>query len=151
MAETRKDCAIGTGFSDNLKPVESIDLSKVNSINDMVKQMANTAFGGRTLGEAADVFETMVKDDECFVVLTLSGAMTVAKMGLVICDMIDKGLVNAIVSTGALMAHGLVEAQGMTHFKYEGGMNDKELYYKGYDRVYDTLELEKNLDRKSVV
>ncbi len=146
MAETRKDCAIGTGFSDNLKPVESIDLSKVNSINDMVKQMANTAFGGRTLGEAADVFETMVKDDECFVVLTLSGAMTVAKMGLVICDMIDKGLVNAIVSTGALMAHGLVEAQGMTHFKYEGGMNDKELYYKGYDRVYDTLELEKNLD-----
>jgi len=30
----------------------------------------------------------------------------VAKQGLIVCDLIDKGLVNAVVSTGALMAHG---------------------------------------------
>jgi len=34
----------------------------------------------------------------------------------------------------------------MRHFKYDVRMNDEELYEKGYDRVYDTLELEKNLD-----
>ena len=34
----------------------------------------------------------------------------------------------------------------MRHFKYNSRMNDEELYEKGYDRVYDTLELEKNLD-----
>ncbi len=134
------------GFSDNLKPVRPLDLSKVKTVNDLVTQMAFTSFGGRTVGEAADVFYEMVKDKDCFVVLTLSGAMTVAKMGLVICDMIDNGLVGAVISTGALLAHGFVEAAGMTHFKYEKNMNDEELYYAGYNRVYDTLELEKNLD-----
>ena len=75
--------------------------------------MADTAFTGRQLGEAVDVLEAMARDKDCFVVMTLAGAMTVAKQGLIICDLIDKGLVNAIVSTGALMAHGLVEATGL--------------------------------------
>jgi deoxyhypusine synthase len=34
----------------------------------------------------------------------------------------------------------------MKHFKYRPGMDDVELFEKGYDRVYDTLELEGNLD-----
>jgi len=134
------------GFSDNLKPTESLDLEKVKSVDDLVRAMSKTAFGGRSLGEAADVLEAMARDKDCFVVLTLSGAMTVAKMGLLICDMIDRGIVNAVVSTGALMTHGMVEGFGMTHFKYDEGMNDETLYKCGYNRVYDTLELEKNLD-----
>ena len=50
------------------------------------------------------------------------------------------------------MTHGFVEAQGMTHFKYKfGEMNDRELYYKGYDRIYDIIELEKNLDDTELI
>jgi len=37
--------------------------------------------------------------------LTLSGAMTIAKMGKIICTMIDRGMVQAVISTGALIAH----------------------------------------------
>jgi deoxyhypusine synthase len=108
--------------------------------------MRDTAFGGRQLGEAADVLETMVSDPDCFVVGTFSGAMTVAKQGLVLCDMIDNGMLDVVVSTGALMAHGLIEAAGMRHFKAPTDMTDRQMYYAGFDRVYDTLELEKNLD-----
>jgi deoxyhypusine synthase len=54
--------------------------------------------------------------------------------------------VNAIVSTGALMAHGLVEATGKSHFRYNPEVSDTELYEQGYNRVYDTLEPEQNLD-----
>jgi deoxyhypusine synthase len=39
----------------------------------------------------------------------------------------------------------------MSHFKYRGDMDDKTLYELGYDRVYDTLELEKNLLHASLV
>lgn len=144
--QQREKKELRDGFSDRLKPVKPLDLSKVKSVNDLVEQMASTSFGGRAVGEAADVLCAMVKDKDCFVVLTLSGALTVAKMGLVICDMIDNGMVDAIISTGALMAHGFVEASGKTHFKYDRAMDDKELYYAGYDRIYDTIELEKNLD-----
>jgi deoxyhypusine synthase len=142
----RNDARLRNGFTDNLKPVKPLDLAQVTTVGDLVEQMAHTSFGGRAVGEAAEVLHQMAKDKDCFVVLTLSGALTVAKMGLVICDMIDRGLVNAIVSTGALMAHGFVESVGKAHFKYDADMDDQELYYAGYDRVYDTIELEKNLD-----
>jgi deoxyhypusine synthase len=136
----------GDGYSDNLEPLSALDLSKVKSVDDLVRKMGNTAFGGRRVGEAADVLEMMAKDKECYKVLTLSGAMTIAKQGLIVCDMIDNGLVDAIVSTGALITHGFVESAGMTHFKHRESMRDEELYKKGYNRVYDTLELESNLD-----
>src|SRR5262252_3999970 len=108
--------------------------------------MGNTAFTGRQVGEAADVLEAMARDQDCFVVMTLAGAMTVAKQGLVVAELIDRGVVNAIVSTGALMAHGLVEASGRAHFRYNPDVPDTELYEQGYNRVYDTLEPEQNLD-----
>lgn len=134
------------GFEDNLKPVTSLDLNLVKSFSDLTDAMCATSFGGRQIGEAVDTLYSMYSDKNCFKVLTLSGAMTAAKMGLIITDMIDRGLINAIVSTGALMSHGLVEGLGSSHFKYDESMNDIELYNKGYDRIYDTLELETNLD-----
>jgi deoxyhypusine synthase len=72
--------------------------------------------------------------------------MTVAKMGLIFCDLIESGIVKAIVSTGALMAHGLVEATGLSHFRYDPKMDDRELFLAGYNRVYDSIEPETNLD-----
>jgi len=45
------------------------------------------------------------------------------------------------------MAHGLVEATGRSHFRYDPTkMDDKELFHAGYNRVYDSLEPETNLD-----
>ena len=134
------------GHSDGLKPLHSLDLSAIGSVDALVRGMGHTAFGGRNLGEAADVLEAMVRDEDCFGVLTLSGAMTIAKQGLVICDMIERGWVQAVVSTGALMTHGLVESAGMVHFKHDPSMSDEVLMSKGYNRVYDTIELEQNLD-----
>jgi deoxyhypusine synthase len=89
----------------------------------------------------------MARDRDCFVVMTIAGALTVGKMGLIFCDLIESGIVNAIVSTGALMAHGLVEATGRSHFRYDPKkMTDEELFEAGYNRVYDSLEPEVNLD-----
>jgi deoxyhypusine synthase len=133
-------------IEDRLIPLEPLDLNRIHSIDDLVRAMSKTAFTGRQVGEAADVLEAMARDKDCFVVMTLAGAMTVAKQGLIIAELIDRGIVNAIVSTGALMAHGLVEATGKSHFRYNPEVSDTELYEQGYNRVYDTLEPEQNLD-----
>jgi deoxyhypusine synthase len=135
-----------TGTDDGLEALRPLDVAAAGSVDALVRGMAATAFGGRNLGEAADVLEAMVRDENCFRVLTISGAMTIAKQGLVVCEMLDRGWVQAIVATGALMTHGFVEAAGMTHYKHRPSMNDEELFKKGYNRVYDTLELEQNLD-----
>ncbi len=107
--------------------------------------MSKTAFGGRELGEAFHVLRAMADDQDCTRVLTISGAMSVAKMGLVICQMIDAGLVQIVISTGAIMAHGLSEAIGCVHYKHDPKISDKQLFDWGYNRVYDTLEMESNL------
>ena len=133
-------------IEDRLIPLEPLDLGKVHSIDGLVRAMAKTAFTGRQLGEAADVLEAMALDEDAFIVMTLAGAMTVAKQGLIVTELIDRGIVNAIVSTGALMAHGLVEATGRSHFRANPEVSDEELYEQGYNRVYDTLEPEQNLD-----
>ncbi len=134
------------GRSDGLVALESLDLDKVKSFAGLLRAMSKTAFSGRSLGEALDVTLAMVKDPDCKVVLTLSGAMTIAKMGKVIAKMIDSGMVQAVVSTGALMAHGLSEAVGMVHYRHDPRMSDEDLFAKGYNRVYDTLEMEANLN-----
>jgi deoxyhypusine synthase len=131
---------------DKLTPIYPLDLSRIHTVDDLVRAMGQTAFTARQIGDAADVLEEMARDKDCFVVMTLSGAMTVGKMGLVFCDLVDSGVVKAIVSTGALMAHGLVEAIGRSHFRYDEKMDDRELFIAGYNRVYDSLEPELNLD-----
>lgn len=132
---------------DNLRPIFPLDLSKIHTIDGLVRAMADTAYTARQIGDAADVLEAMARDNDCFIVLTLAGALTVGKMGLIFCDLIDSGIVKAVVSTGALMAHGLVEATGLSHFRYDPSkMDDNELFLAGYNRVYDSLEPETNLD-----
>jgi deoxyhypusine synthase len=134
------------GREDKLVPLKSLDLDEVDSFSSLLRGMSHTAFSGRSLGEAFEIMTTMAKDPDCKVVMTLSGAMTIAKMGKVIQKMIDEGLVHAVVSTGALMAHGLSEAIGLTHYRYNPNVSDEELFDKGYNRVYDTLEMEANLN-----
>jgi deoxyhypusine synthase len=72
--------------------------------------------------------------------------MTVAKQGRIFCDLIDRGLVHAVVATGALMAHGLTESIGLTHYRCDPSQSDTELFEQGYNRIYDTLEMESNLN-----
>ncbi|GAB4341937.1 MAG: deoxyhypusine synthase [Candidatus Abyssubacteria bacterium] len=133
------------GREDGLEPLESIDIRSARNFADLLQQMSKTAFGGRELGEAYLVAREMARDKSCTIVVTISGAMTVAKMGRVLCEMIEEGLAHIIISTGALMAHGLSEAIGGVHYKHDPNIPDSKLYQWGYNRVYDTLEMELNL------
>ena len=136
---------LGDPESMGLTPLEPLDPDNINDFDELLKAMEKTAFSGRSLGEALNVLEEMVSDPDCLVVGTFSGAMTVAKMGKLLCKMIDEGWLNVVISTGALIAHGFIESIGLKHFKYEKHkMNDKELFRHGFNRVYDTLEPEIN-------
>ncbi|MBW3542598.1 MAG: deoxyhypusine synthase family protein [Planctomycetes bacterium] len=134
------------GRVDGLVPLESLNLADVHSFADLLRGMRRTAFGGRQLGEAFDILLETARRPDVRVVLTVSGAMTVAKQGRLICDMIDRGLVHAVVATGALIAHGLTESIGLLHYRYDPSHSDEALFERGYNRIYDTLEMEANLN-----
>jgi deoxyhypusine synthase len=140
---------LGDGFRDGMKPLQALDLSSIKTLDGLLEAMADTAFGARGLGEAFRVLSAMIKDPDCLIVGTFSGAMTMAKMGLVLCEMIDRGFLDAVVATGALVMHGLVENVGSAHFRHDPRWSDRQLYEHGYNRIYDTIEAESNLDHVS--
>ena len=137
---------LADGWQHHFKPLDPLDVHRAGSASDLLAAMSKTAFSGRSLGEAADILVEMARDEKCFVIGTFSGAMSIAKQGLMLTEMIDQGLLHAVVSTGALMCHGLVEQSGHTHFAADPAWTDERLYDAGYCRVYDTLELERNLE-----
>lgn len=100
---------------------------------------AEVAHGAKTL-------RATINDKKCETFLTISGAMTIAKMGLVICDLIDTGAVQYVSATGALMAHGLIESVGLKHYKYNPAHGDPYLARHGLNRVTSVLEPETNFD-----
>lgn len=134
------------GTNDGLKPLESLRLDDVKSFPELLRAMSRTAFSGRSLGEAFEILSEMFHRPNVTTVMTISGAMTVAKQGRIICDMIDRGYIQAVVATGALMAHGLTESIGLTHYAYDPSKTDEDLFELGYNRIYDTLEMEANLN-----
>ena len=105
------------GKGEGLVACAPINLREIKNFDQMLRAMSQTSFQGRKTGEAADVLEAMVRDDKCFKVLTLAGAMTVAQMGLVICDFIDCFSFDCVASTGALMLHGLNQNIGGKQYK----------------------------------
>ncbi|MCA8988224.1 MAG: deoxyhypusine synthase family protein, partial [Planctomycetaceae bacterium] len=139
------------GRDDGLVPLEPIDVGRAQNFSELLTAMSKTAFAGRQLGEAFDVLAEMAQNENCRVIMTLSGAMTVAKQGQIFCELIDRGIVNCVVATGALMAHGLTESIGLTHYRYDPRKSDEDLFELGYNRIYDTLEMESNLNNVEVV
>ena len=147
MTVLRMNCrSLHDGRTDGLNPLESLDIARVGSFTDLLRAMSKTAFSGRQLGRAFDILVEMAQDRECRNVLTISGAMTVAKQGKIVCDLIERRVVHAVVATGALIAHGLTESIGLTHYEYNESVGDKALFDRGYNRIYDTLEMESNLN-----
>jgi deoxyhypusine synthase len=119
---------------------------KRSSVGGFVSGLSKYGGLAAQVARGAKALEAMMDDKSCVRFLTISGAMTVGKMDLIICDMIEHGFIHAISSTGALMAHGLVSSIGLKHYKYNPKYNDTELARRKLNRVTDTLEPETNLD-----
>jgi deoxyhypusine synthase len=117
-----------------------------HSVGDLMDLLGEMPGVGMQVRQGAEVVRQMMVKKGIIRFLTLSGAMTIAQMSLVICDMIDRGMVHSVTSTGALMAHGLVPGLGLKHYKYNPADNDETLAKAGLNRVTDVLEPETNFD-----
>lgn len=113
---------------------------------DLMKSLET--FGGvaKETVHGAYTLSKMLADPDCTVMLTISGAMTIAKMQPLVVDLIETGRIKYVAATGALMAHGLVEGSACQHYKYDPEMTDAQLAALGLNRVTDTLEPESNFD-----
>jgi deoxyhypusine synthase len=130
-------------------PIRHIDLGKYNVV-PLVDAMASMAYTSRDTARAASIYEMMLRDQECGVILCLAGSLISAGLQKVFVDMIRNNMVDAIVSTGAnVVDQDFFEALGFRHYiagdEYKYGHGDGELRELMIDRIYDTFIDEEEL------
>lgn len=119
-------------------PVEHIDMKKYNVV-PLVDSYQKMAFSSRNLNRAAKIYEMMLEDKNCGVILTLAGSVFSAGLKKIVHDMIENNMVDAIVSTGAVIVdQDFFEALGFKHYVGSPYVNDNELRDLHIDRIYDT-------------
>jgi deoxyhypusine synthase len=125
---------------DYLKSViKHIDIKEHNVVK-LVDSMEDMAFTARDLNRAAKIYDMMIKDENCGVILTLAGSLFSAGLKRVVYDMIMNNMVDAIVSTGAIMVdQDFFEALGFKHYKGTKWVDDNEMRDLHIDRIYDTF------------
>src|SRR5689334_21200800 len=131
------------------KQIEHIEISKHNVVS-VVEAMKSMAFTARDLNRAAEIYDRMLRDKECGIILCLAGSLISAGLKKVFVDMVRNNMVDAIVSTGAnIVYQDFFEALGFKHYlaeeKYKSGNYDGELRELMIDRIYDTLIDEEEL------
>jgi deoxyhypusine synthase len=119
-------------------PIEHIDI-KTFDAGPIIDGYASMAFQARNLATAADVYNRMLKDDGCKIILTLAGSLFSAGLKHVVADMIDHNMVDVIVSTGAIIVdQDFFEALGFRHYTGSAFADDTALQKLAIDRIYDT-------------
>jgi deoxyhypusine synthase len=122
------------------EPVKHIKINGKLTVDQLIRQFSNSgSFGAGRLSTACDIYEKMVRDDECTIFLALSGALVPAGMRSLIADLIRKRLIDVVVSTGANMVHDAIEALGGHHYKGHWFVDDHVLYKYHIYRIYDVF------------
>jgi deoxyhypusine synthase len=137
---------LGHGAEHGMQPIEFPDSEQIKTFCDLAAAMRGTTAGGRDVGQAVDVVRAMIADKKCFRVLTLSGNAT--PLSPLIGDLIDRGIINCIVSTGSICTHSFSVERGRPMFQITDpeAVDDNWFYAKGYNRIYDCVELEESLN-----
>lgn len=129
--------------------IRHIDITKQNVV-PLVEAMGGMAFSSRDLNRASRIYDKMLADKDCAIILCIAGSMVSAGMKHLFATMIQNNMVDAIVSTGAnIVDQDFFEALGFKHYiapeEYKSGMYDDGLRELMIDRIYDTFIDEEEL------
>jgi len=125
--------------------VEHIDIKKFNAI-PLIEGFDKMAFQSRNLARACKIYDTMISDKDCTVFLCLAGSLVSAGLKKVIVDLVKNNMVDAIVSTGAIVVdQDFFEGLGFYHYRGFVNADDDQLRELMIDRIYDTFIDEEDL------
>ena len=124
-------------------PIRHIDITASSPI-EWLSQMRQMAYTARDLARAGEIYQTMLRDDQCSIILCLAGSLISAGLKKVVTDLLQYNMVDCVVSTGAnIVDQDFFEALGYRHYiapeMLKSGMFDNQLRELHIDRIYDTL------------
>ena len=130
------------------REVEHIDITKFDA-RPIVEAMGKMSFTSRDVGRAAEIYNMMVNDKDCAIILTLAGSTSAGGCMDLYAELIKSNMVDAIVATGAsIVDMDFFEGLGFKHYHgNKDGVDDMKLRDLYIDRIYDTYIDEEDLQK----
>jgi len=120
-----------------------------DGVDGLLERMRGSAFQGRRLGEAFDIWRRMI-DGDCLIAVGLAGSMASAGMDPLVAWLVERGYVDVVVSTSANATEDVLEQRGVPFYQVDPDhVDDEDLWkrrlYRFYDHVvsaeaYDDME-----------
>ena len=121
------------------EPVTPLVPSKTQSVADLLHGMRGMSIQARNLGTCYEVLREIYADPERpAVLLGIAGPLIAGGLRQVIREMVEYGLVDVVVSTGAILYQDIYQARGYQHFRGTPRADDHKLRDLYVDRIYDT-------------
>jgi len=120
------------------RKVEAIEV-KEKSISQLLAEMSRTAYQGRKLGEAVEVWEAMLKEKDLTIIMGFSGSMSTAGQWKIVNWLIENRFIDVLVSTGANVSEDIVDAMGFGYWQGSHMVNDEALLKADINRYYDVF------------
>jgi deoxyhypusine synthase len=121
------------------KTVEHIDITSFDA-RPIIDSMAKMSFTSRDLASATEIFNEMLADKNCSIILTIAGSTSAGGCMDLYTDLVKYNMVDAVVATGAsIVDMDFFEAMGFKHYQGSADLDDRQLRDMYIDRIYDTL------------
>ena len=125
--------------------VKHIDITSFDS-RKIIDAMKRMSFTSRDTARAAEIYNEMIKDQNCSIFLTIAGSTSAAGCMNLYSDLVKYNMVDAIVATGAsIIDMDFFEALGFKHYQGNQFQDDRILRENYIDRIYDTYIDEEDL------
>lgn len=118
------------------RKVEAIKV-KEKSISQLLAEMSRTAYQGRKLGEAVEVWEAMLKEKDLTIIMGFSGSMSTAGQWTIVNWLMENRFIDVLVSTGANVSEDIIDAMGLGYWQGTQMTNDETLLKADINRYYD--------------
>ncbi len=116
----------------SLRPTEPIQVNPTASISGLLDKLSGLGGEGRKLSAALNLWERMVRDPDCTIVLGPSGPLIPAGLRELLVFLIEHRAIDGLVVSAENLFHDLHEARGVLHYDAAGQASEAELLASGY-------------------
>ena len=118
------------------RPVGTLEV-KQKSISSLLREMSNTGFQGKKLGEVAEIWSEMARQKGLTIFMGLTGSLSTTGQWKIVKWLIEKRYIDVLVSTGANISEDILEALGYHYYQGTWLADDEALLKMKIDRFYD--------------
>jgi deoxyhypusine synthase len=121
------------------RPVDAVDVTRIRGLGDLLEAFRTTSVQARNLARCLEVWENALTDPRRpTIFLGVAGPLIAAGLRKVLRDLIEWGVVDVLVSTGAILYQDLYQSAGGRHWMGTPTADDVRLRELYLDRIYDT-------------